>query len=333
MPVCLPSLQRTYLRLVRRLPHEHLRAFFRIKATDDFRAIAKTGRAALQKRKIKRVSQDMRKIQAACEGDHKAFDHVLDLVYGRKGKIKWEIMKPLLSQPSTPSVAPIIPPVPKSRPPVYSPELTALLTTTLSRTTKPIRLSYLEFPPTLSPRADPSTEEARLLGPLSKRREVNTRWRYFVREWKKVYPPLQLILRDPSSGAESARPEDIHRVNLREVGAQGHGLFEEIEKLVGKPLSTRRLTRRERKTSEAADTPNAPVRHPSRWLRRRYQRLLGKLPVLAYTKGKNPNSGRYNVELSAMSLAHDLRTTFRQPEMDADNLAWYELSKPKKSGG
>ncbi|KAL0071793.1 hypothetical protein AAF712_000715 [Marasmius tenuissimus] len=288
MPVCLPSLQRTYLRLIRRLPHEHLRAFFRIKVTDDFRAIAKTGRAALQKRKIKRVSQDMRKIQAACEGDYKAFDHVLDLVYGRKGKIKWEIMK----------------------------------------------ARYLgHFPPTLSPRADPSTEEARLLGPLSKRREVNTRWRYFVREWKKVYPPLQLILRDPSSGAESARPEDIHRVNIREVGAQGHGLFEEIEKLVGKPLSTRRLTRRERKTSEAADTPNAPVRHPSRWLRRRYQRLLGKLPVLAYTKGKNPNSGRYNVELSAMSLAHDLRTTFRQPEMDTDNLAWYELSKPKKSGG
>ncbi|KAK1228662.1 hypothetical protein PQX77_008256 [Marasmius sp. AFHP31] len=185
----------------------------------------------------------------------------------------------------------------------------------------------------LSPRADPSSEEARLLGPLSKRREVNTRWRYFVREWKKVYPPLQLILRDPSSGAESARLEDVDRANLREVGAQGHGLFEEIEKLVGKPLSTRPLTRRDRQTSEVADTSNTPARHPSRWVRRRYQRLLGRLPVLAYTQGKKPNTGRYNIELSAMSLAHDLRTTFRQPEMDAENLAWYELSKSKKSGG
>ena len=195
-------------------------------------------------------------------------------------------------------------------------------------------MTYLNFPPILSLRADPSSEEARLLGPLSKRREVNTRWRYFVREWKKVYPPLQVVIRDPSSGAESTSLEDVHRANLREIGTQGHGLFEEIEKLVGKPLSMRPLTRRERRASEIVDdtdTSTTSVRHPARWLRRRYQRLLGRLPVLVYTRGKNPNTGRYNVELSAMSLAHDLRTAFRQSEMDGDDLAWYELSKLKRS--
>ncbi|KAL0580817.1 hypothetical protein V5O48_001193 [Marasmius crinis-equi] len=280
----------------------------------------------------------MKKIKAACEGDHEAFDHVLDLVYGRKGKVRWEIMKaraPLLTDPSAPRPTPIIPSVPKSRPPVYSPVLSALLTAGYSRTTKALRQNYLKFPPTLSPRADPSSEEAQMLGPLSKRREVNTRWRWFTQEWKKVYPPLEVVVRDPSSGTESTERDAVSQANIREVGLQGHHLFEEIEQLVGQSHSARTPTRRERQTlKENGETrPQELAQRPTRWLRRRYQRLLARLPALIYTPGRNSSPGRYSVELSALSVAHDLRgSTIRKPELDADNLAWYELSQKKSAG-
>ena len=32
-------------------------------------------------------------MEAANRGSVKAFNHILDLAYGRKGKLKWEIMK------------------------------------------------------------------------------------------------------------------------------------------------------------------------------------------------------------------------------------------------
>ena len=36
--------------------------------------------------------QDLRKLQRANTGDRKAFEHVLDAAYGRKGKLKWELL-------------------------------------------------------------------------------------------------------------------------------------------------------------------------------------------------------------------------------------------------
>jgi hypothetical protein len=37
--------------------------------------------------------QDLRKMKAANGGNIDAFAHILDLAYGRKGKLKWEIME------------------------------------------------------------------------------------------------------------------------------------------------------------------------------------------------------------------------------------------------
>lgn len=123
----LTSFYRQYLRQVRRLPHHYLRLvslilhhifshqlpsiFFQIKASDDFRAICRTPpqKAALRTSKIKRVfrvrwllyrenisvisKQDLRKIEQALGGRHDAFAHILNLAYGRKGKLKWELMQ------------------------------------------------------------------------------------------------------------------------------------------------------------------------------------------------------------------------------------------------
>lgn len=87
--------------------------FFQIKASDDFRAIRRTPphKPTLRTSKIKRVSrvrwyfmaknisitfkQDLRKIERALGGRHDAFTHILNLAYGRKGKLKWELMEVL----------------------------------------------------------------------------------------------------------------------------------------------------------------------------------------------------------------------------------------------
>ncbi|ESK98066.1 dna repair protein rad5 [Moniliophthora roreri MCA 2997] len=326
MSEAIVPLYRSYLRAVKRLPHQRLRDFFRIKASEDLKAIRDTKNTPLQQRKIKRVSRQVRKIEAACNGSTDAFDHVLDLAYGRKGKLRWEIMQPLLIDPSKPIPSPIIKSVPKSRPPVYSKELTVLHTSVYSRRTKVLPLQHLSFPPTLSPRAEPSSEEARTLGPLSKRREVNTRWRYFVQEWKKIYPPLDVIVRDATNGSESSSRAAVSQANIRDVGFQGQHLLEEIEALVGPSYHSRPAPRRGEES-----TPSGRERLP-RWLRRRYQALLARLPALVYTHNPSKSTGKYSVELSTNAISNRTRDQpCRQPELDTENLAWYQKSLAQKS--
>lgn len=104
-----------YLRFVK-APHPHpsllfTRQFWRIKAFDDVRRILKTDNLqGLREKKIKRMSkvvfdfprvsvielicvQDLRKLEAANKQNTKAFKHVLDVAYGRKGKLKRELME------------------------------------------------------------------------------------------------------------------------------------------------------------------------------------------------------------------------------------------------
>ncbi|GJJ09871.1 hypothetical protein Clacol_004095 [Clathrus columnatus] len=170
----------------------------------------------------------------------------------------------------------IIPGVERSRPPSYSPELATLLTSTHSRTlTKPLKHTALKNPPTLPERANPSSEEARILGPFSKRREVNIRWRYHTGEIKRTYYPLEL--------SEPDDPEYKH--NLRGTGAECLALLKEVEDLARSPLPIPG-----RKRDAKADTANL-VTHPyqqekfdsslpNRFLRRRYRELLARIPIL-----------------------------------------------------
>ncbi|KAG5353238.1 hypothetical protein C0989_009201 [Termitomyces sp. Mn162] len=290
---------------------------------------------------MKRVTQGLRKLEAANNGSTKAFEHILDLAYGRKGKLKWELMqiflKPILSDPDV-SVPPrIIPSSEKSRPPIYSPELQALLLSSDSRKTKPLAAKSLVFPPVLPLRADSSSEDARLLGPLSKRREVNTRWRYFTQEWKKVLPPLQVVMKDSTSDIEfdKTSQEDLARADVRALGMQGRGIFEDVHAIAGPLTVPRPLTRKERLSSGTGVDTSVQSRHPSRWLRRRYQELLGRLPILAYTptRDKSRSSGRYSVSLSSNALAPTLRhDASRYPEVElAADLQWLGSAKGRDS--
>ncbi|KAG7450699.1 uncharacterized protein BT62DRAFT_991550 [Guyanagaster necrorhizus] len=327
------SIYREFIRETRYLPHAYLRHFYRIKASDDVRAIVETkDTKGLGRRKLKRFTKELATVKAAIQGNATAFTHVLDVAYGRKGKLRWELIQPLLTDPKAKKPPPIIPAVEKSRPPVYPKELAALLISPASRSNKKVlTLEDLKTPPTLPSRADPTSEDAKLLGPLSKRREVNIRWRFFTQESRKVYPPLEVKAKVFSDTPANASPVTIREAGIRGFGFQGQGLLEDIHSIVGQGKEgLRPITRRERQAMERnGQTPSTPApRHPSRWLRRRYQQLLGKLPQVTYIYQSDaksgPKDGKYMVSLSDQSIAASVVPVHQYSELDSTALAWYD---------
>ncbi|KAI0271429.1 hypothetical protein BC834DRAFT_966913 [Gloeopeniophorella convolvens] len=234
------ALYRSYLRQVRLLPHEYLRQFFRLKSHDDvLSALDHSRRIKQRSSTYRRLRKDCARLERANNADKKAFEYILDLAYGRKGPLKWSIMKPLLSDPTAPAPDRIISAVEYSRPPVYSPELAALLVSDLARPAgRTLKQHHLDKPPTLPPRADPSSAEARLFGPLSKRREVNLRWRFFADQWKRLYPPLEVSVRSRGARQSSSQEDAISDARIRPVGMQTAELLDELQALAG-PVSQR----------------------------------------------------------------------------------------------
>ncbi|KIK48437.1 hypothetical protein CY34DRAFT_20834 [Suillus luteus UH-Slu-Lm8-n1] len=262
------SVYRSYIREIRRLPHAYLRQVFRLKAEDDCRAALRTECDDRRKGKLRRVLKTIQGVRAANNGNHLAFNRILDLAYGRVGRLKWELMEPLLSDPNAPLPPPMIPGKESSRPPAYSQELAALLTSGFSRKKKPLILDDLSFPPILPERADPNSSDALILGPFSKRREVNARWKYFKQEWKKVLPPLQISV-SPSQEVGDEGSELGASAAVRKIGFDGTVVLEELVHL----------------TTKSENTSGASP--PRRWLRRRYQELLGRLPILTFFSSPN----------------------------------------------
>jgi len=240
-----------------------------------------------------------------------------------------------VSDSKTPTLARIIPTAEKSHPPVYAPELKALLTSSLSRRSKPLSLEHLSFPPTLPIQADPLSQDARLLGPFSKRREVNIRWRYFTTEWKKVHAPLQITVKHREGVDNGTTNAELLDVGVRGLGLQAQGIHEDLEALVGPPEMPTNLTRKESRGAIKVSTEKPP-RHPSRWLRRRYQELLGRIPILSLVRHPNDSSqGKYSVSLSQNALAPFLRTSSRRLiELSTlDDREWLALGIRQKSPG
>ncbi|KAF8807755.1 hypothetical protein BYT27DRAFT_7189850 [Phlegmacium glaucopus] len=317
------SLYRSYLRQIGLLPHLYLRQFFKIKARDEVQAILTTKDDRLRAHRIASVSKSINLVGRANMGKTKAFDRVLDLAYGRKGKIRWELMQPLLSDPSAPLPQPIIPTNKKSRPPVYSPALKALLTSAYSRTTKPLKIGNLVNPPVLPARADPSSADARIFGPLSKRREVNIRRCYFASEWKKVFPPIEVHV-GPDASTFQNKMQSAKQL-IPGFGMQV-GVFADIEETIG-ILKTPSVPRRERSLERAYSETGTKAGHSSRWLQRRYRSLLNRLPMLLHNP--SDNSGSFSVQRSELSLPPYQRPIPYLPEVDSRTLAWLEASVTK----
>ncbi|PPQ67117.1 LOW QUALITY PROTEIN: hypothetical protein CVT25_005718, partial [Psilocybe cyanescens] len=308
--------------------------FFQIRARDDINAILSAKGEDRQADKFKFVQKVHHQplpgpIQKANDRDRKAFNRILELAYGRVGKLKWDLLEaspvPMRHHSTSTLPEPIIRGVEKSRPPLYSPELKALFTSSLARLNKPLERRDLITPRTLPPRANPLSEEAQTFGPFSKRREVNIRRRFFQNELKKVLPPLEITKTE-------GRIVDA-KVLLRPLGFQGTGVTQELETLIGRDLFPRPpKTRRERRSSpeEAESTQTTTTeRHPSRWVRRRYRALLAHIPRLIYDPKSN-SAEAFRVEKDPLGHHPHDRSVRCMPDADPVTMAWIE-QQPKQS--
>ncbi|OSD03300.1 hypothetical protein PYCCODRAFT_1434717 [Trametes coccinea BRFM310] len=333
------SLYRSCLRQIRRLPTEYLRQFFRLRVGDDVRVILDPKHAHLQSTKLKRVRKDLGKLEGANAGYAKCFDYILDTAYGRRGPLRWEILNPLRSEPGVELPPRIIPAVESSRPPFYSREMKALLTSDIS-VNRALTPAALDHPPTLPPRADPNSPEARALGPFSKRREVNMRWRFFQQKVQKVAFPLQVVLEElPQSGGSASVKTDsasLARVGIRSVGLQDSGVFEEIEALARPPSKDRHSSKNDASSEASSEKPKPTFEShlSTRFLRRRYQQLLSRIPVLSYTLRTTPTGaqvGKYQVKQSPHAVKRYAPVHVTASETDVAWLQLAERSQGKKS--
>jgi hypothetical protein len=236
------------------------------------------------------------------------------------------ICQAILTDPSSPIPAPIIPPLEQSRRPVYSPQLKALLSHPSSKRNKALRPEDFSNPRTLPPQANPKSEEARLFGRFSKHREINIRWRFYKDELKKVFPPLQMDI------VENTTDKQDGQILPRALSMSGRNVLWEAESLVGNIFPRPPLTRRERRTSGDSDSSSFTIGqgHPSRWIRRRYRTLLAQLPHLTYCAGKeNP----FTVTTSPFALLDPHRYTRQIPDADPVTMAWLEKSSTDSSKG
>lgn len=196
------------------------------------------------------------------------------------------------------------------------------MTSAYSRTTKPLKVANLVNPPSLPARADPSSSEARVFGPLSKRREVNIRRHYFASEWKKVFPPIE-VKGGPTASTSQDKKQSAKQL-IPGFGVQ-NGVLEDIEKTVGTLETYGPLPRRERSSEQDRFATGIKAGHPSRWLKRRYRSLLNRLPILLYNPSDNSHpSGSFSVQRSELSLPPYQRPISYLPEVDSTTLAWLE---------
>lgn len=228
--------------------------------------------------------------------------------------------------------------------------MVALLTSSQARSQKSLTPSQLITPPILPPQADPNSEDARLLGPFSKRREVNIRWRYFTREWKKVYPPLQIRLAEWRESGETRYMVDedsLLRAGIRGAPMQNTGIMEQVIALAGQAHELRSSTRRERLAGQAhahgSSTRDEPFASddltdalpsgfdthlPHRFLRRRFRTLLSRLPILTYTYEKSSareTRPKYEVSLASAAVSQQSRyMPSRFVEADETDIAWIQ---------
>ncbi|KDQ19890.1 hypothetical protein BOTBODRAFT_152442 [Botryobasidium botryosum FD-172 SS1] len=311
------SLYRSLLRQAGRLPHQYLSQFFRSRVRDDFRKNRIVpSRDGLLNTKLRRARKDLKLLTAASAGGIAPLNRVLSLAYGRTGKFRRELLTPILSDAPTLPPPRIIPAVERSRPPSYNPMIKALLASPHARIRKTLSSRKMATPPTLPERADPKSKDAQLLGPFSRRREVNIRWRYFTGEVAKVRPPLEIRLKEMMPGGELVERENdresLIRLGLSPIGLEGTSAYRDLRVLAGEAISRPLKPRRQRKLhpeeapSPSTQTPTttSPLqRQPprsARSLRNRYKLILAQLPILNYVYkppplGKGPPVGRFTV--------------------------------------
>jgi hypothetical protein len=199
--------------------------------------------------------------------------------------------------------------------------------------TRPVTPAAIKTPPNLPERSNPSSEEARLVGPFSKRREVNLRWRFFTEEWRKLLPPLHVVVEQKdktyATVESSIHNTALAKVGIRGFGFQGTNILDEIEDIAGSPYKPTSLP----PSSNHSSSPSRFV--TNRFIRRRYQELLGRTPILTHSHRKvddDIQSMGYTVSLAPSAISSELWChSSRIATADDTDLKWIAASPDQNS--
>ena len=213
--------------------------------------------------------------------------------------------------------------------------MTARLVSELSRHgSSPRTQKQLQNPPTLPPRADPESSDAKILGPLSKRREVNLRWRFFEGETARVQVPIEVSRVHISQASEShdkpretntlegAKVGDAGQPRPPSVGFQGTTVLRDLE-VIASPNRNQPL---QNATNDPVSA--SAVNH---FIRRQHRKILRKIPILTHCSHPSGPAGKYEVSLSPLvdsSLLKRLPSVV--PMAEEADIAWLTLPPPQK---
>lgn len=251
-------------------------------------------------------------------------------------------MQPLVSHSSATTQPRNMSQMPRSSPPSYSTPLSSLLLSPHGRVIgKGLSKASIVAPTSLPSRANPESEEARLMGKFSLRREVNIRWRFFADEVnRQVLPPLVTVSGDDTEGMSPVLGTGKRRKGTGLMGTDV--LYQELERVavsahVGSasdnsqtspPGTNIRDEGREApswlQTSQVHPLRPQPITaHPfsrtKRYIRRRFAEILSRTPVLV----EQGSSARPRVTISPQSLVGNRKAASQASNSD---VAWIERS-------
>ncbi|KAG8870865.1 hypothetical protein FRC20_011227 [Serendipita sp. 405] len=282
------ALYRSILREAGYLPHPYVQLFVKGRTKDYFR----THRNAQDPSKyLKRARCELRKLQRINAGAQKPFMRLLWYTFGRTGAFRRELIKPHFAEsyPNFPKREAIIPGVEESRPPSYPPTLLALVTSAISKTTdKQYSAEEVLNPRKLPERADPTSEEARLLGPFSLRRKKNIHRRFFVEQTDRILPPLAVS--SSATTADQTKPD----IFIPSTGLERWNPMEMLEILASpNPMYSPPSRSKPEDRLPLSPTPRKSGHlrlggRSSRWLRRRYRELLASIPTMKVRTADGP---------------------------------------------
>ncbi|GAA5986666.1 hypothetical protein JCM10908_003850 [Rhodotorula pacifica] len=267
-------------------------------------------------RRVKRAQKLLRQLQAANDGYLHALTRTFEHAYGVRGKGKHAALQPFLDLGLQDR---------KTRH-SFPPPLAALVTSSISHTARAPSPAQLVNPPTLPARADPTSEDARLLGPLIPQRIKAIKRRYWNSQTGKIRAPIAVRLhadgREIHDVAQAA--ELLERYAKLDISphalAQGRDRLAELVEKATAPTAWRGLPPRRLQTAEqralrgsTASTSAAPARAPPE--------LRVLKPSSANTKWHLPKS------MTARLLHRRMQETLTQaPIVDV------KVTSPRKEG-
>ncbi|GAA5937326.1 uncharacterized protein JCM15063_002872 [Sporobolomyces koalae] len=334
-----PSLYRNLLREARRLPDQHASTYYHERIRRLFRDEHAYKTDLQTVRKTKRAQQLLRHLQAANDGYLHAVTRVLETAYGVRGPQKHASLAPYLKQDQEQHT--------------FSPPLAALVGSTVSHLSRAPSPAQLVKPPTMPERADPTSEEARLLGPLIPQRVKAIKRRWWNSQTGKIRAPVTARVRENGQvvvGLEQAHATLVALENgLDELDLErGHDRLNQLETNATVPPSTavlppKRLQTLEQRSARHPVPPklakpvlgdpqrrvfspssrntkwHSPKQITARFMRRRAAELLANSPIVEITvnEGKKPH---YEVVRSALAKGEKGRMT----QASAEDLWWIE---------